>query len=478
MHALRLLPLAAGTVACLSTAAMLAVHLILAVHLARAPSVRITSIVSGSLDGVLLVVLGLGLFRVVRRNGSIRQFRMLSGVSALLCALAAATSVATTVMLGNARAGSALSILGASRATLLIISAVLLGVSVLCQLLFIISLYSSKSTMTGRGRREEYGNRLQANIKAVRYSRTIEVQVFPMDSTAKESSPTPPPSSSGKSAAETMNSSYAARSITSRTRLLSLREKNHTHSFDSQSYREGSTMTVDSFDSWDVPGMDHLPSRLSAAQGSATPTQPHRFLEPIPASPTTSKVAGPGTTVEDLELPPPGVRRRSRSYSPARRPQRDPSLPEPPGEAHIHPLFRTDSPIPPPNVTPGTVVTAAPDAGRVISDRQSARRMRSGSLPTTHGGPGLSSKKNSFDTFSRTASVMEMEEEAGEGEGEGEATSERVMTPPIPEWILSAGARSSLGVYESRKLKVGVGVVVVEKKDGAATTTAGKNDQR
>jgi hypothetical protein len=28
---------------------------------------------------------------------------------------------------------------------------------------------------------------------------------------------------------------------------------------------------------------------------------------------------------------------------------------------------------------------------------------------------------------------------------------ERKMTPPIPEWILTAGSRSSLTVYNSRK---------------------------
>ena len=34
---------------------------------------------------------------------------------------------------------------------------------------------------------------------------------------------------------------------------------------------------------------------------------------------------------------------------------------------------------------------------------------------------------------------------------------ERKMTPPIPEWILSAGSRTSLSGYNSRKLKIMVG---------------------
>jgi hypothetical protein len=31
------------------------------------------------------------------------------------------------------------------------------------------------------------------------------------------------------------------------------------------------------------------------------------------------------------------------------------------------------------------------------------------------------------------------------------------MTPPIPDWILSAGTRSSLSGYNSRKLKIELG---------------------
>ena len=53
-------------------------------------------------------------------------------------------------------------------------------------------------------------------------------------------------------------------------------------------------------------------------------------------------------------------------------------------EDHIHPLFRTSSPVPSPGASPLTVVTAAPEAGQLIDERMLKRmRSRSGSLPSS-----------------------------------------------------------------------------------------------
>ena len=53
-----------------------------------------------------------------------------------------------------------------------------------------------------------------------------------------------------------------------------------------------------------------------------------------------------------------------------------------PREDHIHPLFRSCSPTPSPGASPGTIVTAAPEAGQLIDERILKRmRSRSGSLP-------------------------------------------------------------------------------------------------
>jgi hypothetical protein len=76
---------------------------------------------------------------------------------------------------------------------------------------------------------------------------------------------------------------------------------------------------------------------------------------------------------------------------------------------------------------------------------------RAGSCESFLGLQGLQRKEGSS-----SPEVREEDEEREEGEGglrvggRGEDV-ERKMTPPIPEWILTAGARSSLTVYKSRK---------------------------
>jgi hypothetical protein len=62
--------------------------------------------------------------------------------------------------------------------------------------------------------------------------------------------------------------------------------------------------------------------------------------------------------------------------------------------------------------------------------------MRSGSLPAS---PLMHS--DSLDSI-RLAVEREEREDGG---------SERTLTPPIPEWILGAGSRSSMSGYNSRK---------------------------
>lgn len=53
-------------------------------------------------------------------------------------------------------------------------------------------------------------------------------------------------------------------------------------------------------------------------------------------------------------------------------------------ECDIHPLFRTSSPAPSPGASPGTIVTAFPEAGQLIDERMLKRmRSRSGSLPSS-----------------------------------------------------------------------------------------------
>jgi hypothetical protein len=280
----------------------------------------------------------------------------------------------------------------------------------------------------------------------------------------------PPGSSGGRSVSDTMGSirsslSNVVHPISSKTRLLPGSQRSSgrlTGSLDSLHLNEKQPSAVeDGFDSWDTSAVDPQ-NRQTVLQTSPTPQG--RFLETIPASPTTSRSPSPGTPL-DLEPPPPRTRRRSRSYSPGP-PQPGPAqqrgrLTQQPNhsESHIHPLFRSDSPTPPPTATPGTIVTAAPYGGQVLSDKASIRtltRMRSGSLPTV---PSPLSQQGSFDSFPRrpgSSSPELREEEEDELQVPADGT-ERKMTPPIPEWILSAGARTSFTGYTSRKIRTSHG---------------------
>ncbi|CAK7199091.1 hypothetical protein SEUCBS139899_001761 [Sporothrix eucalyptigena] len=325
---------------------------------------------------------------------------------------------------------------------------------------------------------------------------------------------TPPGSSGGRS--DTMNSirssfSQVIRPITSKTRLISPSTIGHsdsspsisgTSSQRSSAWRPDSLAgssspastyasrerdvrpSIEDFDSWDTSAVDPQ-NRLTVLESSVAPSAiAGRFLETIPASPTTSRSPSPGTPL-DLE-PPRSRQHRSRSYSPAARSasgtrmrSQSQSQSPPPGEAHIHPLFRSDSPTPPPAISAGTVVTAAPATASqmTVTDAQSLRtlsRMRSGSLPAV---PSPLSRQGSFDDFGvrRGLGITERphtgcgspelreedvensadtEEDEADRRSRADSNTERKMTPPIPEWILSAGARTSLSGYQSRKVRV------------------------
>jgi hypothetical protein len=235
-----------------------------------------------------------------------------------------------------------------------------------------------------------------------------------------------PPSSSGRSRAgsDTMNSLRSSVSQVVRP-MTSKKSPHRPSSLDSRT-RVTSISIEDGFDSWDTSTVD---IQSWHAVDSASPTPP-RFLETIPASPTTSRSPSPGCP---LDLKPPKLRRRSRSFSPANSfPNLTKALPTTPteniDEAHIHPLFRSESPTPSPPTTWGTIVTAAPGAGQVISDRASIRpihRIRSGSLPSRPLMP-----QDSLDSIRKDIEREEQEQQQ-------ELVGERTLTPPIPEWILS-----------------------------------------
>jgi len=467
----RPLPLVLGCLALLTTSAILIIHVILVGHMPEDTSspVRATGILSSVLEAIALSVLGwlFSTYFLAILPERTKRFQSISfGVSIMTCTLATVSSVATMICLGNSSKVSTEELLDTPQMNFMIGSSVALGLSFACQLIFIVVHFvlakiPGHTTAHSLHTEEEGRTPPTSQIKSIPYSQTAPYANRTRGSTSMESR-SPPPSTSGRSASETIRTSISSviRPLSSR-RLLSSKEKKRPASLDSPGRGSLDPKTAeDGFDSWDTSAVD--PHHRQVLMQSTSPT-PARFLETIPASPTTSRSPSPGCP---LDLQPPRSRRRSRSYSPA--PSIRPRIPASTSpnsssptspEAHIHPLFRSDSPTPPPLTTPGTVVMAAPNAGQIISDRQSIRslsRMRSGSLPAV---PSPLSRQGSFEDFAlrRPVTREEPAESIDESADETKESSptERKMTPPIPDWILTAGTRTSLTGYNSRKHKVG-----------------------
>lgn len=482
----RVVPTVLGVTAALATMAILVIHCILARELLGSnTSVRTAAILSSVLEALVLVLLGALMASDLRPRTS-RSPRMAFnntwlGASLLLCTVAAAASVAAVVCLRNSPPTTLPShVLGSTINGFLAGCSVALGLSFALQLIFLVVHYiASRIEKQDRTHSPETGAASRRSplpqVKSIPYHQTTPGATTSFLHEKREAtsmdSRSPPGSSGGRSATETMSSirssmSHFVRPTTSKTRLLSSSQRSSRHrpaSLDSNAFQErSSVVNEDGFDSWDTSAVD--PQNRQTVLESSSPI-PGRFLETIPASPSTSRSPSPGTPL-DLD-PPRRARRRSRSYSPAPSAHsvliQAPSLTEHQSvsESHIHPLFRSDSPTPAPAATPGTVVTAAPNAGQIISAPPSIRtlnRMRSGSLPTA--GPSPLSRQGSFDDFhlrrdrvpsvSPSVSPELREEPEEEEEAKG---AERKMTPPIPDWILSAGSRMSMAGYASRKVR-------------------------
>ncbi|KAK4158427.1 hypothetical protein C8A00DRAFT_39399 [Chaetomidium leptoderma] len=459
----RTVPAALGVIAFFPTTAILAIHIILARSPEdRAPSVRITAIVAAVLEVVIFVTvpfLSLSHIAPWTPSGRLRCFRSVwFGAGLPLCAVATAVSVSNIVCLSRVTDDPLSTILGWGVGSFLVGSSVALGFAFATQLVFFIFHFLAGRTLGSRpqGSTHDQGNRLGPRIKTVPYHETTPTSAKDRGSVSLDSA-TPPGSSGGRSATETMDSirsslSNAIRPISSRTRLVSIsrRSSHRPTSLDlAPGPRESRARSrEEGFDSWDTSAVD--PENRQTVLESSSPPHGH-FLETIPASPTTSRSASPGTPLDLLE--PPRSRRRSRSYSPVStrtiQAQRVAFTQQAShSEAHIHPLFRSDSPLPP-SATPGTVVVAAPNAGQLISDRQSIRsiqsmrRLRSESLP---GVPSPLSRAGSCESFPRrgaeNSSTTELQEEDEAEVAIAGADAERKMTPPIPDYILGAGPRS------------------------------------
>ena len=202
-----------------------------------------------------------------------------------------------------------------------------------------------------------------------------------------------PPSVAPSDGTSSLRSSLSTvhRPMSSKTRLL-IRQ----HSFPRQSNSflhhpaPERTSQDGGFDSWDTSSVaPHIRETVHAS-----PILCSQPLEPIPGSRSPS----PAKALEGPFYPQPET-----SSAPAS-PLPQPSFSRPPSrhrsvstEDHIHPLFRTCSPTPPPTASSNSVITAAPLAGQIVHGGM-IRKMRSGSLPSSPATSPLM-RSSSLDRF-------------------------------------------------------------------------------
>lgn len=193
----------------------------------------------------------------------------------------------------------------------------------------------------------------------------------------------------------------------------------------------------DGFDTWDTSDVS-LPTK-----DVASPSAPSRgtALEPIPGSRPASPARaldGP-FPLESGEIAP--VLTRPRLLPDTSRPP-SPAV----SEAHIHPLFRSESPVPPPVVTPGTNVLASPLANHMIAcPPRPYSRMRSSSSRTVS--PTLAQSQS----FRERAMSMERDSRSP-------SPPSRELTPPIPDFVLnSSPRRSRSGTTKTQRDKLSSG---------------------
>ncbi|KAF2754481.1 hypothetical protein EJ05DRAFT_142904 [Pseudovirgaria hyperparasitica] len=164
------------------------------------------------------------------------------------------------------------------------------------------------------------------------------------------------------------------RPVTSRSRLVSKPSTPvGSSSFTSEKSAGERPHQSDGFDTWDTSAVEqhYRDALMPSATSPNSISGPSRgtALEPIPGSRPASPAKpldGPfpspaGSSHEDVVMspkPPPAIAQLE-----------SPTM----SQMHIHPLFRRDSPTPPPAATPGTVITAAPYSSQPISRPLSRR---------------------------------------------------------------------------------------------------------
>ncbi|CAJ0553652.1 Ff.00g121640.m01.CDS01 [Fusarium sp. VM40] len=441
-----------GSLALLATVTVMAVLIVLTNHTPKDSSGRTLSQVSVTLESVTLVTLGWFLSTYASthfRRWSTRCLGVDFGACLLAILFATVATVATLIQSSKSTLDREDKLVQASKHSLLIGLSVALGLCFVSQTGFLaLHFFFTRKSDHIHSMDEERGLpsfRSKTSLKTLRYSQTISDHETTPRKMGYMGYQTPASSIGGRSRSGTVTSiklqlSNVVRSAT--TKSASSSDSRRPISVGSDTYRSSD----DAFDTWDTSSVDTNNRQVVMEATTPPPRSQGHFLETIPGSPTPSRGSDPG---HEMPLEPPRIRRRSRSFSPVslRREQLHSQalmndLPEPSlSESHIHPLFRSDSPEPPPMATPGTVVVASPIAGQVITHRQSVRSLRSVS---TFVGPSPLGHREEHE------SILEEQE----SETASQNSSERPLTPPIPEWVMGAGARASWSDYNSRKSRI------------------------
>ncbi|KAL8927967.1 MAG: hypothetical protein Q9208_002042 [Pyrenodesmia sp. 3 TL-2023] len=369
-----LLPTFAGLVAALTTLTILIFVVILAVVLTlQRRKTCILALVAAIIEVLSCCTIVYILLCHLRRRksfGGSGELRGGRGRHSLLFALGMVPSIiggiAVGAMLGwaNTSRGDVPSyVLGLKISTYLFLGFILWGVSVIAQIVFFACLAWAnnpiakpfqESSLSTPEERQEMTEPSRPNT-----STTIQSNPF-QGEPSSSNSPSAPPSE-----AASLRSSFSVKTkptmakgkLSNRQQLFQARS-----SMDSPAVRRRPSQD-EAFDAWDTSGVG---SHIRETVLQSSPVVRAYPLEPIPGSrsPSPAKALegpffgqGASDSLPSSPLPQPPISRpvsRARSAS---------------SEDHIHPLFRTYSPGPPPNASSNTVVTAAPGAGQMINQR-------------------------------------------------------------------------------------------------------------
>ncbi|KHN99440.1 uncharacterized protein MAM_02293 [Metarhizium album ARSEF 1941] len=443
-----------GTLTVLSTSVTICLEIISCVQAPDSSNLLIASSIAAAFEAAVLLILGaLGLAQVVPRKVAlvwmcsvpafvIQLFAWLAALVASTAALVYLQQSWTLPEIDDVAAGR--------RWEVFVGLAIVVAFATALQLGFIVLHFVTSRDVTAGATSSFHTNEegRKAKVKSIRYSRTLVKGAAKEKASVRgdEYLPSAPANSTmGPFDYLKASMSQAIRPTTSRT-ISSKDGRWRRTSLDSECTRKS---TDTSFDSWDTSSVDAHNRQVVIEMSS--PITLKRSLETIPASPSGSRPpTRPGTPL-DMELePPPRMLYRKESYSSsllsqqdARRHTSDSSV----NELHIHPLFRSDSPTPPPAASPGTSVLAAPNAGQVISCKssmQSLKRLRSGSLPATRS-PLV--HHTSLDSLRQS----KMRDDGDVGRQSSDGKGERKMTPPVPEWLLSPSMKASLESFREQR---------------------------